>query len=145
MSISKEENEGTTKVAEKKICNEFQNKMRLIIDKRTQGSGNSKCGNTACRFFSHVDQVAKINGVNKELITNFGSILKMTASSRRIPTLIFIEFTSRIAKLYASLYPWYYMPSLVHKVLLNREKIMENFMLPIGMYSEQVSEARNKL
>ena len=36
------------------------------------------------------------------------------------------------------------MPSLVHKVLLYGRNVIENFMLPIGMYSEEASEALKK-
>ena len=36
------------------------------------------------------------------------------------------------------------MPASVHKVLIHRAKIISNFSLPIGMYSEEAQEARNK-
>ena len=36
------------------------------------------------------------------------------------------------------------MPSSVHKISLHGGKVMENFMLPIGMCSEEASEARIK-
>ena len=56
----------------------------------------------------------------------------------------YITHDNNIDDFYKLLCPWHYMPSSVHKVLLHGGKVMENFMLPIGMYSEGISEARNK-
>lgn len=36
------------------------------------------------------------------------------------------------------------MPPTIHKVLLHGGKIMQHFLLPIGQYSEEAAEARNK-
>ena len=48
------------------------------------------------------------------------------------------------AKLFVSLYAWYYMPASVHKVLIHRSAIVSAALLPIGQLLEEAQEARNK-
>lgn len=56
----------------------------------------------------------------------------------------FENYTRETAKLFVSLYPWYYMPASVHKVLLHGSAIISAAVLPIGQMSEESQEARNK-
>lgn len=128
----------------KEICDQFQNKMGLIIDQPQSGSGNSNCGNTSRRFFADFDQTAEITGIDKPLLKRFRQILEMFSSSVKVPSDFFNNFAWETAKLYVELYPWYYMPSSVHKVLLHGGKVIDNYLLPIGAYSEEASESRNK-
>lgn len=46
--------------------------------------------------------------------------------------------------MYVSLYNWYHMPTSVHKVLLHGADIIDSFELPIGNFSEEAQESRNK-
>ena len=48
------------------------------------------------------------------------------------------------AELYVSLYPWYYMPPTVHKVLIHGAKVIREAIVPIGQLSEEALESRNK-
>lgn len=47
--------------------------------------------------------------------------------------------------MYVHLYSWYHMPVSVHKLLIHGADICSHFsVLPIGILSEEASEARNK-
>lgn len=48
------------------------------------------------------------------------------------------------AKRYVSLYPWYNMPTTVHKLLIHGYEIINKALLPIGRLSEEAQEAMNK-
>lgn len=56
----------------------------------------------------------------------------------------FRKYAADTAELYTSLYKWYYMPPVVHKVLYHGAEIIDFFNLPIGYFSEEPQEARNK-
>lgn len=46
--------------------------------------------------------------------------------------------------MYVKLYPWYYMPVTVHKILVHGSEIINYAIVPIGQLSEEVQEARHK-
>jgi len=130
--------------AKERICTEFREKLGLLVDQPNQGTGNTNNGNTARRFFSDPDLTSKVTRVNVELIKRFGQILKILASSTKVPIQFFDKFAFETAELYVRLYPWFFMPVSVHKILLHGGKVMQDFLLPIGQYSEEAAEARNK-
>ena len=43
-----------------------------------------------------------------------------------------------------ALYPWFYMPSSVHKILIHGADMMNHVSLSIGIVSEEAQESRNK-
>jgi len=100
--------------------------MALLVDIPMQGSGNTNSGNTARRFFEQYELSAEITGVNENLIRRLGVILRSMASGYAINIDSFREYALQTAKMFVSEYPWYYMPSSVHRILL-----------PIGMMSEE--------
>jgi len=53
-------------------------------------------------------------------------------------------YARETANLAISLYPWYNMPSTVHKILIHGKEIIESAALPIGSLSEEAKESRNK-
>lgn len=65
-------------------------------------------------------------------------------SGEKVDVTKFGVYADETAKLYKSLYNWYHMPTSVHKVLIHGAKIINFFDLPIGFYSEEAQEARNK-
>lgn len=97
-----------------------------------QGAGNSNTGNIVRRFFANEELSARITGVNLNLIKSFHVILQVIACGRRINVEKFHEFCKPTAELYVDLYPWYYMPVTVHKVLIHGSKMIEKAILPIG-------------
>ena len=56
----------------------------------------------------------------------------------------FDNYAKETAKLFVSLYAWYYMPASVHKLLIHGSAIVSVALLPIGQLSEEAQEARNK-
>ena len=50
----------------------------------------------------------------------------------------------KTARIYASKYEWYYMPTSPHVLLMHGAEIMENLGVPIAMLSEEAQEANNK-
>ena len=45
---------------------------------------------------------------------------------------------------FRDLYPWFYIPVSLHKLLIHSADVIRSHLLPIGMYSEEAQEARNK-
>lgn len=137
---------------EKKQCQErklriqqrFRQETGLIIDYPQQGSGNSNDGNTARRFFRDPALTAEITGVNENLITRYSVILQALACGSKIDSDKFDDYAKETAKLYISFYNWFYMPASVHKILLHGAKIINHFLIPIGILSEEAQESRNK-
>lgn len=84
-------------------------------------------------------------GVDKELIQRFSIILRVLNSGYKIDVIKFKEYALTTAKLYVSLYSWYYMPPSVHKVLIHGSAIIESASLPIGQLSEEALEANHKM
>lgn len=133
------------KAAKKKnVQIRFRNEIGLIVDKPTQGSGNTNDGNTARRFFANSVLTADITGVNEVLIRRFSVILHTMACGRAINPEKFGKYCYETAEFYVDKYHWYYMPASVHKILIHGENIIKFAVLPIGQLSEDAQEARNK-
>lgn len=128
----------------KKIQTEFKEKTGLKIDYVLQGKGTSNDGNTARRFFRDYRTSAKITGFNAELLKRFAVILQALASGRKINVTRFACYTKETARLYVKLYPWYYMPATVHKILIHGSDVIDFAVVPIGQLSEEVLECRHK-
>lgn len=130
----------------KKIIQEkFKTELNLLIDIVKQGSGTTNDGNTARKFFECPTKTAAITGLNQNLIHKFAVILQAVTSGEIIKIDKFKDYAYDTAKMYVDMYPWYYMPSTVHKLLLHGADIIShNAIVPIGSLSEEASEARNK-
>lgn len=80
-----------------------------------------------------------------ELLKRFRVILGVLSiyqfKARILP---FQKYTRETAELFVKRYNWYYMPTSLHEILLHAHKVMDILDLPIGMYSEEAQEARNK-
>lgn len=135
-----------SKEDKKKIVqHQFRSQMGLHIDKPRQGTGNSNDGNTARRFFENYHCTSEITGVDEDLIKRLYIILQTLASGLSVNPEKFGEYTRTTAQLYLTKYPWFYMPSSVHKILIHGESILRHFaVLPIGHLSEDAQESRNK-
>jgi hypothetical protein len=118
--------------------------MGLLVDKaKPGGSGTSNDGNTAKRFFKNYQESARI-GVNEELIHRFYVILQSISLGFELNTEEFNKRTKDTAKLFIQVYPWFYRPASVHKVLVHGANIISGAILPIGQLSEETQESRNK-
>lgn len=118
--------------------------MGLIIDRAKAGSGTSNDGNTARAFFRNSNESSLITGLDMNLIQRFCIILETIASGFEINLQVFELFAKDTGALYIRLYPWYFMPVTVHKILVHSPDIIRSCILPIGQLSEEAQEARNK-
>lgn len=101
--------------------------------------------NTARRFFAHRDVSSSITGVNEDLINRFHVVLQALSSGYEINITRFEEFALATARRFVELYPWYYMPTTVHKILIHGAQIISSALLPIGQMSEEAQEYCIKL
>ena len=116
----------------------------LIVDRPKPGYGSSNNGNTARRFFQNASIFAEITGVDESLIHQFHVILQVISSGFDIDDEKFKDCCVNTAHLFVALYPWYYMPTSVHKVLIHGAEIVKDALLPIGQLSKDAQESRNK-
>lgn len=129
----------------KRIQSEFYDKMGLPVDQpRAGGAGSSNDGNTARRAFADPATFSSITGVDVGLITRFSVILRALASTKPVDPDKFQTFALQTAKEYCRLYPWFYMPASLHKLLMHGAEVIRSLMLPIGAYSEEAQESQNK-
>ncbi|XP_022163625.1 uncharacterized protein LOC111029082 [Myzus persicae] len=111
--------------------------MGLLVDIVLQGCGTTNNGNTARKFFKNAEKSAEITGLNINLIKRFGTILTVMASGYEINTDAFETYGIQTAKLFVELYPWYYMPTSVHKILLHEADVIRHAILPIVLTKHQ--------
>ncbi len=122
----------------------FFSQLGLIVDRPKPGFGSTNDGNTARRYFENAISAARITGVNEGLIHRFHTILQAISSGYDVDNDKFREYSVETARLFVNLYPWYYMPTSIHKLLIHGPEIIEKALLPIGQLSEDAQDSRNK-
>ncbi|XP_018338944.1 PREDICTED: uncharacterized protein LOC108756365 [Trachymyrmex septentrionalis] len=122
----------------------FKEKLGLIVDQPKQG-GSSNDGNTARRFFQEAATSSEITNIDVRLIRRFHVILQLISSNYDIDISKYEKFAFETAELFVDLYPWYPMPTTIHKLLIHGPLIIASALLPIGQMSEEAQEASNKL
>ncbi|XP_043471258.1 uncharacterized protein LOC122504283 [Leptopilina heterotoma] len=122
----------------------FREQLGLLIDQPKQGFGNTNDGNTARSFFQNSTISATITGINETLIKRFHVILQVISCGFQINVPEYEKYCLETARLYVHLYPWYYMPTTLHKILIHSAQIVETSLLPIGQMSEEAQESCNK-
>lgn len=124
---------------------DFRLKMGLLVDMpRSGGSGTSNDGNTARAFFNNPKMSVEITGINENVIVRCATLLQCMASGYKINVNKFGEFALDTAKELIKLYPWYYLPASLHKVLVHAPDVINYALLPIGELSEEAAESKNK-
>ena len=128
------------------IQRRFRDEMGLVVDMpKAGGSGTTNDGNTARRAFRDVNKLSQVTGVDRYLLNKFSIILSALASTTaEIDEVKYGEFTMETAQLYNERYYWYCMPPTLHKLLAHGQAIISTLEMPVGMYSEEAQEARNK-
>lgn len=142
--VRTEEEKKITEECKKVIQKGFRLQLGLIVDRPKPGYGSTNDGNTARRFFENSSISATITGVSQCLINRFYVILQAISSGHNVKCDKFREYALETARKYVELYPWYYMPTSVHKLLIHGPEIIASALLPIGQLSEDAQEARNK-
>ena len=110
---------------------QFRIKLGLIVDRPKPGYGSSDDGNTARRFFQNAAISAEVTGVDEKLIHQFHVILQVISSGFDIDDEKFKDYCVNTAHSFVALYPWYYMPTSVHKLLIHGAEIvkyLDNFL-----------------
>lgn len=127
-----------------RIQEAFEKELGLKIDRPKPGYGNTNTGNVARRFFKNYIISSEITGIDVNLLKKFHIILQCLSSGFDIDVHKFKMYCLETAKLFVLLYPWYYMSTSVHKILIHGHEIVSESVLPIGELSEEALEARNK-
>lgn len=95
-------------------------------------------------FFGNSTITAEITKIDERVIKRLAVILEIICSGFAIDAIKFARYARDTANLAISLYPWYYMPATVHKILIHGKDIIECAAFPIGSLSEEAQEGRNK-
>ncbi|KAE9522337.1 hypothetical protein AGLY_017283 [Aphis glycines] len=103
------------------IQNKIRSELGLLVDVVLQGHGTTNDGNTARKFFRNAEISANCTGLNVELIQQCGNILSAMASGMTINIDYFEEYCLKTAKMFVTLYPWYYMPRVCIKCKVSEE------------------------
>ncbi|XP_077272350.1 uncharacterized protein LOC143902954 isoform X2 [Temnothorax americanus] len=140
---SKEEKESVER-RKKNIQAAFKTELGLNVDKPKAGSRTSNDGNTARCFFENYQKSAQITGIDQDIIHRFYIILQAISCGHNINLDNFRQYAVELAKKIVKSFDWYYMPTLVHKLLIHGPEIIQHSVLPIGQMSEDAQEACNK-
>jgi len=128
-----------------RLQKDFRVKMGLLVDiPKSGGSGTSNDGNTARAFFNNPKMAAEITGISEHVIIRCATLLQCMASGYKINVNKFGEFALDTAKELIKLYPWFYLPPSLHKVLVHAPDVISYALLPIGELSEEAAESKNK-
>jgi hypothetical protein len=90
---------------------------------------------------------AKICGVPEKLVQNLRTIWGALACGFEIDSLKFGQLCKDTEKIWfddRNGVSWFAMPSSLHKIIVHGREIIETCPLPIGLTSEEASEANNK-
>lgn len=134
-----------TETVKKSIQMKFRLQLGLLVDKPKPGFGSTNDGNTARRFFENAAISAAITGLNEDLIKQFHIILQVISCGHEINLINFQAYCLETARKFVELYPWFYMPTSVHKILIHGKEIVASSLLPMGQMSEDAQESCNKL
>ncbi|CAH1106073.1 unnamed protein product [Psylliodes chrysocephalus] len=116
----------------------------MLVDVVRQESGTTNDGNVARHFFSEPALLANITGIDETLIRRFSVILQGISCGYDLNPEAFKKYALDSARLFVNLYPWFKMPSSVHKILIHGADVINSLILPIGQLSEEALEARHK-
>jgi len=66
------------------------------------------------------------------------------ASGYKINAAKFGEYALDTARKLISLYPWYYLPPSIHKILVHAPDVINYALVSIGELSEEAAESKDK-
>lgn len=122
----------------------FWEEQGLIVDMPTTGFGSSNTGNTARRFFTNCSHSALILNISTEIVYKFGVVLEVIKSRYPVDVLKFRDYCLSLYHEYLMEYSWLPLTPTVHKIRIHGPFIIDNFLVPIGILSEEAQEARHK-
>lgn len=142
--IREDDEKNIVKQRKQEIIQKIREELNLLVDIPKQGYGTTNDGNTARKFFRKYSVTSAITGVDEEFLKRLYVILTTMCSGYEIDVDAFTQYCMATAKLFVERYPWYYMPSSLHRILIHGPQIIKAAPLPIGMFSEEALESRNK-
>ena len=74
-------------------------------------------------------------GFDEDLLNRFKVILGVISSQHFINVEAFRLYCYDTASKYVKKYKWYYMPTSMHVILIHGWRILEEILVPFGMYS----------
>lgn len=142
---ARKDNKELQKLRKKEVQKSFERLFNVRIDQPLAGgSGNSNTGNAARQAFASPEDFSQATGVDLSFIQRLQTILIAISCFRKLDEMKFSTYCSETFKIYVDLYPWFNMPASLHRLLIHGPKIIASFDLPIGFFSEEGAEARNK-
>ncbi|KAE8740253.1 hypothetical protein FOCC_FOCC014237 [Frankliniella occidentalis] len=132
------------KARKEKTQNALREKLGILVDFVKVGSGSTNDGNTARTFFKNVELVSSVTEVDKGLFQRFADIQCVLSSGLPINIIDFKEYCKATILRYERRYPWFYMPSSIHVILMHGGDIISSLDIPLGAYSEEAFESKNK-
>jgi hypothetical protein len=142
--IRDEDEKKQVKERKQRLIETLKSEMSLLVDIPKPGFGTTNDGNTARKFFREYALSSSITGLNEDFLKRLYVILTALSCGFMINNEAFAEYAKTTAKLYVELYLWYNMPSSLHRILIHGPEIVKAATLPIGMFSEEALESRNK-
>lgn len=139
-----EEAKKIVETTKRQIQERFREELGLLIDMPKQQAGNTNDGNTARKIFRAAEISSQITKIKFDIIFRFRVILETLNCGFQIDLEKFDIYVRETREMYLKEYFWYPMPVSVHKVLFHGKDIVSSFILPIGQFSEEAQEARNK-
>eukprot|EP00733_Pompholyxophrys_punicea_P000623 Pompholyxophrys_punicea_v1_NODE_197_length_2826_cov_3.367737.p1 type:complete len:372 gc:universal NODE_197_length_2826_cov_3.367737:1830-715(-) len=136
------------KLAEEEIRKALREKLGILENIVKQGHDTTNDGNTSRKFFSNPKIAAQCTGFNEELLARLGTILILVNGEKLVNTELFKKFCMETYSMHIRLYKWYYLPAGVHRLLRHSWEVMQDSrlgILPLNFWSEEASEACNKL
>uniref|UniRef100_A0A1B0FUZ5 Uncharacterized protein n=1 Tax=Lutzomyia longipalpis TaxID=7200 RepID=A0A1B0FUZ5_LUTLO len=143
-NIPRERHKSIHEEAKRRIQRELQETLGIRVNKpKPGGSGNSNDGNVARRFFEKHEAVARILRFNSILLKKCYFLLTALCSGFPVDPVALKSYCDNIFDLYNEEYGWHKMPVTSHKILIHGPIVAQQFLLPIGMMSEEALESRN--
>ena len=84
-----------------------------------------------------------MTGVNEEVIVGFRTVLSVLHCGLPVDWAKFHAYAVKLYRRIVELYPWYYVPSSVHSILLHGAPIMSVLPLAPSFYDEGKSKRKN--
>ncbi|CAL4215339.1 unnamed protein product [Meganyctiphanes norvegica] len=136
----------TARIAQRKvdIYKAFKKELGLIVDKCKSGN---VCNNDSMQIrkaFQSEEEFSRLTGVDREILHRFSVILTAISLDYEINTDAFGSYCRETADYFGQIYQWFELPSIVHKLLYHGKQMAEEFIIPIGMMSEEAQIARNR-
>ncbi|KAJ8676951.1 hypothetical protein QAD02_012738 [Eretmocerus hayati] len=123
----------------------LKSRIGVVVNKPKRGFGNTNSGNTSRKFFKNTDIVADITGFSVCLLVRIATILGVISCGEAVNIGAFRRYCIDTAREFVRLYPWYYIPTTLHLLLIHGCLFLRKFDPALGLYSEEPLESSHKV